>query len=155
MQLLIVSDVHGRMALLREVIEAHPAARTVLFLGDGLRQAQQAEEEYPDRTFYMVPGNGDFAADLPIAREETFGGKRFFFTHGHHYRVKYGLQTLELAARERQADIALFGHTHRPEEQYLDGLLLFNPGSLADGHAYGLIDVTPAGILTSLARLPD
>lgn len=68
MQLLIVSDVHGRMALLREVIETHPAARTVLFLGDGLRQAQQAEEEYPDRTFYMVPGNCDFAADLPAAR---------------------------------------------------------------------------------------
>ena len=57
MRILVVSDVHGRVGRLYEAIEQQPTAHTVVFLGDGLRQAEEAAERYPDRTFYMVPGN--------------------------------------------------------------------------------------------------
>lgn len=153
MRILVVSDVHGHMAALRQAIEEQPTAAAVIFLGDGLRQAQQAEQEFPNLPFYLVPGNGDWSSHLPPAREETLGGKRFFFTHGHQYGVKYGLYTLELAARERQADVALFGHTHQPYEEYIDGLYLFNPGSVGEGRTYGTVDVTPGGIMTTVVSL--
>jgi putative phosphoesterase len=86
-------------------------------------------------------------------REETLGGKRFFFTHGHVYDVKYGLYRLDLAAREYQADIALFGHTHVPYEEYADGLYLFNPGSLGHGGTYGYVDVVGGGVVTNVVTL--
>lgn len=153
MRVLVVSDVHGKLNLLREAIEAQPTARDVIFLGDGLRQVEDVMELYPDRTFYTVPGNCDFGAKgIPI-RQETFGGKRFYFTHGHLHGVKSGLYRLDLAAREAEADIALFGHTHVAYEEYADGLYLFNPGSLGYDYSYGYVDVVPGGIRTAVVKL--
>lgn len=153
MRILVVSDVHGRSDRLREAILRQPTARHVIFLGDGLRQAEQAAEEFPDRTFYMVPGNCDFGADLPPVRQETIGGKRFYFTHGHRHDVKYSLYRLDLAARSAVADIVLFGHTHVPYEEYADGLYLLNPGSLGTGGTYGYVDVAGGGIRTAVVEL--
>ncbi|MBQ8683139.1 MAG: YfcE family phosphodiesterase [Clostridia bacterium] len=153
MRILVVSDVHGRMKGLCQAIEAQPTARTVLFLGDGLRQAEDAALQYPDRTFYMVPGNCDFASGLLPVRQETFGGKRFYFTHGHIHDVKYSLYRLELAAREAEAHIVLYGHTHIPHEEYVDGLYLFNPGSLGYGGTYGYVDIAGGGIRTGVVSL--
>lgn len=152
MRILVVSDVHGREDLFREAIEAQPTANTVLFLGDGIRQAEAMEERYPDRTFYLVPGNCDFST-LPKVRQETLGGKRFYFTHGHIHDVKYGLYRIDAAAREALADIVLFGHTHVPYEEYADGLYLFNPGSLCYGHTYGYVDIYAGGIRTAVVSL--
>ena len=153
MRILVVSDIHGRDYLLREAIEQQPTARVVLFLGDGIRQVEAMQELYPDRTFYMVPGNCDIGCNsLPI-RQETFGGKRFYFTHGHLHDVKYTLYRLDLAARQAEADIVLFGHTHQPYEEYAEGLYLFNPGSLGYDYSYGYVDVVPGGIRTVVVKL--
>lgn len=153
MRVLVVSDVHGRVDRLYEAIEQQPTARDVIFLGDGIRQAEDAQDRYPDRTFYLVPGNCDFGSRLIPIRQETFGGKRFYFTHGHLHEVKYTLYRLELAAREAGADIALFGHTHTPYEEYVDGLHLFNPGSLGYEGTYGYVDVVGDGIRTGVVHL--
>ena len=153
MRILVVSDVHGRLDRLREAILRQPTAGTVIFLGDGLRQAEQAAEEFPDRTFYMVPGNCDFGSELIPIRQETLGGKRFYFTHGHRHDVKYTLYRLDLAARAAQADVALFGHTHTPYEEYADGLYLLNPGSLGYGGTYGYVDIVGGGIRTAVVEL--
>lgn len=153
MRVLVVSDVHGDFRGFCEAIEQQPTARTVLFLGDGLRQAEDAADLYPNRDFYLVPGNCDMGSPLIPIRQETFGGKRFYFTHGHRHDVKYTLYRLEMAAREAEADIALFGHTHQPYEEYVDGLYLFNPGSLRYGRTYGYVDVVGGGIRTAVVEL--
>lgn len=153
MRVLVVSDVHGDFRGLCEAIEAQPTAKAVIFLGDGIRQAEGAADRYPDRDFYLVPGNCDFGSTAIPIRQETFGGKRFYFTHGHCHDVKYTLYRLELAAREAEADIALFGHTHSPYEEYVDGLYLFNPGSLRYGRTYGYVDVVGSGIRTAVVEL--
>ncbi len=153
MRVLVVSDVHGKLNLLREAIEAQPTARDVIFLGDGLRQVEDVMEWYPDRTFYTVPGNCDFGAKGIPVRQETFGGKRVYFTHGHLHDVKYTLYRLDMAAREAGADIALFGHTHRVCEEYADGLYLFNPGSLGYDYTYGYVDIVGGGIRTAVVKL--
>ena len=153
MRVLVVSDVHGDFRGLCEAIEQQPTAKVVIFLGDGYRQVEDAADIYPDREFYLVPGNCDFGVDAIPIRQETFGGKRFYFTHGHHHDVKYTLYRLELAAREAEADIVLFGHTHQPYEEYADGLYLFNPGSLRYGRTYGYVDVVGGGIVTAVVEL--
>jgi len=153
MRVLVVSDIHGREHRLRQAIEQQPAARHVIFLGDGLRQVEDVAEEYPDRVFYTVPGNCDFGAGGIPVRQETLGGKRFYFTHGHLHDVKYTLYRLDLAARQAGADIALFGHTHNPYREYADGLHLFNPGSLGYGGTYGYVDIEGGGIFTAIVEL--
>ena len=152
MRILILSDSHGSARNLREVLLRHPDITTVLHLGDGNRELQNAEEAFPTHRFYAVAGNCDFACPAPGARLETFCGKKVFLTHGHMYGVKGGYYTLECAARERGVDIALFGHTHLPFEDYADGLYLFNPGSLKDGN-YGILEISSAGIMTRHMKL--
>ncbi len=153
MRILVVSDTHGYAERLYRAIEEQPTAGTVFFLGDGMRDADRARERYPERTIYTVPGNCDMGCTDPKIREETVGGKRFFFTHGHVYDVKYGLYRLELAARERRADVVLFGHTHRSYQDYVDGLHLFNPGSLGYDGTYGFVDIAGGGIITQVVSL--
>ena len=153
MRILVLSDVHGHTGALRQALDDQPTARTVIFLGDGLRDVENTAADYPDRTFYCVPGNCDFGADAPKVRLEILGGRRFFFTHGHLHGVKYGMYTFELAAREQKADIALFGHTHEPYQEYADGVYYLNPGSLGYGGTYGYVDVVSGGIVTNIVPL--
>lgn len=154
-RILIVSDTHGRKDRLLEAIMAQPEAKTVIHLGDGVREAEEMADRFSDRIFYMVRGNCDLFCPgtiLPI-REETIGGKRLLMTHGHLYEVKRDLYRLECAARERQAHMVLFGHTHRPLSTYHDGLYLFNPGSLAFTHTYGTLDITPTSLVPNIVEL--
>ena len=153
MRVLVVSDVHGDFRSLCEAIEQQPTAKVVIFLGDGLRQAEDAADRYPDREFYMVPGNCDFGSDAIPIRQETFGGKRFYFTHGHRHDVKYTLYRLEMAAREAEADIVLYGHTHAQHEEYVDGLYFFNPGSLRYDRTYGYVDIVGGELITAVVKL--
>ena len=153
MKLLVLADVHGRRDAVERALEQQPDCRTVLFLGDGLRDMEDIEECHPERVFAMVPGNCDFSALLPVTRLEIYEGKRVLMTHGHRYHVKYGLTTVCLAAEERQADILLFGHTHQTLQEYRDGLYILNPGSLGYGGTYGLVEITPAGIMTNIVQL--
>lgn len=147
MRILAVSDIHGRNDALEQVLERHPDICTVIFLGDGLSGVEEIAAHHAERTFLCVPGNCDHDPLAPAVTVEMLGGKRFLITHGHKHNVKYGLYTIEMAARERQADIALFGHTHQPIAEYVDGLYLCNPGSLGYRGDYAIIDASGAGIL--------
>lgn len=63
-------------------------------------------------------------------------GKRILMTHGHRYGVKSGYLRAVYAAKEQQADILLFGHTHRAECFQEEGLWVLNPGAAADGQLW-------------------
>ena len=66
------------------------------------------------------------------------------------YQVKYGLENIKSLARERKADIVLFGHTHTEYEEYVSDehpFYLFNPGSASDG--YGVLTLTENTVLFS------
>ena len=89
----------------------------------------------------------------PYVREEILAGKRFFLTHGHLYGVKSDLTRVVYAARERSADILLYGHTHVPETDYEDGLYILNPGSIHGGGTYGVADLSPAGVVLNIVRV--
>ena len=58
--------------------------------------------------------------------------------HGHKYRVKLGIYSLLLRAKELNADIALFGHTHEKLLEKEDGIIILNPGST---RSYGIIEI--------------
>lgn len=133
-----------------------------LHLGDGAFAFERIAERYPDRAFLCVRGNCDSRFQWTEERcppEEqwiTLEGKRLFFTHGHLYGVKGGLERLLATARAQHADLVLYGHTHQAFVQYLPAtesapeMYLLCPGSLsqpADGIAtYGCIHIGDDGV---------
>ena len=155
MRILVVSDTHGSDSNLRRAILAQPKAELVIHLGDGEEEFLRAKRSFPEKMFLGVRGNCDWGSDLPATGEYAVDGVKIFFTHGHLYGVKSGLYTAVCAARERGAQVLLFGHTHQPYTDYDQGLYLMNPGSLSGwGAGYGTLDITPQGIVTNLVKLP-
>jgi putative phosphoesterase len=155
MRVLVISDTHGDQHSLRRVIDSQPKAKIIFHLGDGAREAEALADEYPEREFCAVRGNCDFGySTYPDTDIKIVNNRKIFYTHGHRYEVKNDLYRIVCAARERQADILLFGHTHQPLCEYQDGLYIFNPGSLsAFCPSYGYIDITPSGIVPKIVEL--
>lgn len=125
MKLCIFSDSHGKKELVAKLYES-VQADAYLFCGDGLGDIHCIPEKV-----YAVAGNCDWGSDLPDVQVLELGGRRILLTHGHRYRVKSDLYRLSLAAREEQAEVAVFGHTHIPARVQEEGLLMLNPGALS------------------------
>lgn len=162
MNILVLSDSHGRMANIKEAF-ARQVKRpdAVVFLGDGLRDLSYCD--IGGIPLFAVNGNCDvydLFGTLSPSDEivMTLGGKRFLMVHGHAYGVKNGLGRLIAHAVEKDVDVALFGHTHVPLEKYLPegeseyGILLkkplylLNPGSIGGfSPSFGCVTVNERG----------
>ena len=165
MNLLVLSDSHGRADLVREALLRQRNPDALLFLGDGLRDLP---DDLPCPIF-SVRGNCDsftfFDPDpAPEERLELLGGIRILLLHGHTRAVKGGFVRAIGAGLEADADIVCFGHTHEPTEYRLCAgeeffgktltrpLLLFNPGSLREG-SFGTLTIRPEGILPAHGQI--
>jgi len=94
---------------------------------------------------YAVRGNRDWVAlrRLPWALRLQFAEVKIGLTHGHglvwdylrdrleYMRRGYRLELFQprLLAAFPDVDVIVFGHTHRALNHYVDGKLVFNPGS--------------------------
>lgn len=148
MRIIVVSDSHNSLSALYCVIKAEPKAELFLHLGDGEPEFESLCMGCPDKRMMFVKGNSDWGSS---SKEEDIlkcQSKRIFFTHGHRYDVKQGLDALYRRAKSLSADIALFGHTHVAMNIYYGGMHMLNPGSIAlprDGApSYGVIDLAEA-----------
>lgn len=155
MRILVLSDCHGDTSAAMAAIEAQPSATTILFLGDGIRDIERLAEGYSHKQFYTVRGNCDLASMEPATRLLELEGKRIMMTHGHEYKVKFGLQEVLHTAHRNGCDLLLYGHTHTPYVNYENGLHIMNPGSVArrNTYSYGIADLTPGGILCNIIYL--
>ena len=162
MDILIISDSHGRVDNIREVTERCRGAKEILFLGDGLRDIDAAWLD----SAICVRGNCDMfgAQDLPDERILRFGEYTVMMIHGHTYSVKSGIERAAAVAAQRGADMLVFGHTHTPFDKLLPegseigGVLLqkplrlFNPGALKDG-SFGTLTLRNGAPLTSFGKI--
>jgi putative phosphoesterase len=150
-KLLVLSDIHGAVPALTGVLNWAKgcAVGAAVFLGDGIEEMSAAAAGFPFAV-KMVRGNCDRAVSAPIPEAALldFAGHRFFLCHGHRYSPSGSLSTLVAAARNNEADAALFGHTHVPFCETVDGLLLINPGSVGRprsnaGATFAVIECLP------------
>lgn len=157
MRILVVSDTHGDISDFELALSQQKKADLVIHLGDCERDVDYVKELYPNKRFLNVSGNCDFGSVIPPEGETIVGGKRIFYTHGHTYHVKFGINAVIDEAKHRGVDILLFGHTHVPVTEYEDGLYIMNPGSIGHpqqgGPTYGIIDITKAGITLNIAEV--
>ena len=136
----------------------------ILFLGDGLRDAESLEADIP---WYMVKGNCDwFGGERPDEIVMALGGHTLLLTHGHKYGVKSGTGALLHHAAEVGADVVVYGHTHTPDLQIVDAgetvggkilekpIYLFNPGSIGSfERSFGTVTLRPDCVFFSHGTL--
>ncbi len=125
----VFSDSHGDRRALKDALRKAGPLDAGCFLGDYYKDASVLIDEGIPTC--VVRGNNDFGCDAPDEVTLSLGGVLVFCTHGHKYGVSYSLDRLHYKAKEKDAAIALFGHTHRPLLDNIGGLLMLNPGSVA------------------------
>lgn len=130
MKILIVSDTHGSLHNFDAVIEREKEIDMLLHLGDVEGDADYMQEVM-DCPVHIVGGNNDYFSGLPGEKELRIGSHKVLLTHGHGYHVSMDTRRLKQAARARGADIAVYGHTHRPDIDLEDDVKVINPGSLS------------------------
>lgn len=120
----LISDTHG---LLRPgVHEALSGVALILHAGDvgGSGILDELRSIAPVRAVF---GNTDPAGDPELADEilMNFEGVSVHVSHGH----EVGSPTPERLADRYDADVVIYGHTHRPLVTKLGGRLFVNPGA--------------------------
>lgn len=122
----VIADTHG---LLRPAIAAAFAGVHMILHAGDVGGAAVLEALSAIARVEAVYGNVDDPHDPSLARERrvALGGVLIHVSHGH----ELGRPTAELAlARYRDADVVIFGHTHRAVVvRAQDGRLAVNPGA--------------------------
>lgn len=129
-KVVIISDSHGDLSNVRKIMDKEQSVQQVIHLGDLIGQEMQLKE-ICGCGIRLVKGNCDYYADNPVSDIVEIGGNRIFITHGHHYGVNFGIDRLCYAAKENQCNIAMYGHTHVPDNSVYGGIIIVNPGSVS------------------------
>ncbi|HHU64399.1 MAG TPA: metallophosphoesterase [Clostridiales bacterium] len=128
MRIAVLSDTHGRLWFIDDMIRKMGAVDGIIHLGDYVGDAEKIRK-YTGKEVISVRGNCDFSTTIPTERVVEFNNVKLFITHGHNYGVKHGYNRLVHKARELGVKWVLYGHTHVPEIYQQDGVTLINPGS--------------------------
>lgn len=130
MRILIVSDTHRRNENYLKVVKKAGPFDMVVHCGD-VEGSEYTISEAAGCPVMMVQGNNDFFSDLPREREFMIGRYKVWLTHGHHYYIAMNTETIKQEAREREVDIVMCGHTHKPVIDIGKDVTLINPGSIS------------------------
>lgn len=149
-RILIISDSHGYHDWVRAAVRQADHFDMLIHCGD-LQCEPKEIEDMVSCPCYMVRGNCDFRPDMPSSQIVLVPDHKLYIVHGHVQGVNYDLDELEDEAFANGCDIALFGHTHRPYCNNENGIILFNPGSVAQPRqesmerTYGILEIDDQG----------
>ncbi len=146
----VVADTHCPEFIERlpdRVATAFRGVQLILHAGD-VNEESTLDELARIAPVEAVRGDHDGAlGSLPLTRELTVDGKRIVMVHGNRSRWIEEPHTLlwtlslgffrphsglprSLRRRFPDADVIVYGHTHRSHMRRVDGVLLFNPGAV-------------------------
>ena len=120
----LISDTHGQLRA--DVHRVLAGVSRILHAGDVLG------DEILDELALIAPtqavyGNCDDASDPRLAQrlDLVIGGLRIHVSHGH----ELGRPGSAKVAAAYDADVCIYGHTHRQLVERVDGRLIVNPGA--------------------------
>ncbi len=130
MKIGVMSDTHGDQTAVRQALKAAGHVDMWLHAGDYSQDVRYLSRLVTVPVF-AARGNCDGQTSAKIDEFVEVAGKKIWLTHGHHYSVKQGVRELVEWSRQYEIDIVIYGHTHVPDNQWDEQLLIFNPGSAA------------------------
>ena len=142
MNLIILSDTHG---LLRPaVLELLKSADDILHAGD-INFQSVVDTLASFAPLYVVRGNDDkdWAAGLPLDLTVTLEGVRFYMVHN----------KKDVPADLTEADVVVFGHSHKYSEERRSDALWLNPGSCGPRRFHQEITLMRAEVLGGAIRV--
>lgn len=150
-KIIVISDTHRDFDALYDIVNDNKHADMFIHLGDGEHEFDDVRNLFPEKAFLFVRGNNDWS-DSPICRTFTYGGHKFYLTHGHSFDRHSVHSFIAATAKANNCDVALFGHTHIPFYEVMNDVHVFNPGSPSSPRgrsepSYGVITISDSGIL--------
>jgi putative phosphoesterase len=139
MRIGVISDTHG--VLRPQAVEALAGCDHILHAGDvGSDQILAKLRGIAPLT--AIRGNVDHdgaCGELPPTEAVALAGRLFYLVHAR--------EALDLNPRAASIAAVIFGHSHRPEIVWQNGILFFNPGSAGPRRfqlpvSLGIIDCT-------------
>lgn len=145
----VISDTHiprRSDELPLEVIEGFKGVEMILHAGD-LTDESVIEKLEKIAPVYAVQGNVDHPTlkeILPRKRIVEYKGFRIGLMHGHGDDGYSTLSRVLNAFKDDNVHAVVFGHSHKPVNERVNGMLVFNPGSPTDKrfemyYSYGLL----------------
>lgn len=142
MRLAVLADTHvNRLEdIPRKILDAVSTVDLIIHAGDiidvhALRELRQL------RDVRAVQGNMDsmqLRTILPVKEVLEIEGKRIGITHG-----SGGRRGIEERVRTvfdgDQVDVIVYGHSHQSQNEVIDGILFFNPGTAGD--SFGILTI--------------
>ena len=139
-KVVIISDTHSDTIekLSAGLIAKIKAADVVIHAGDADTVDFISELKKVSKELYAVRGNCDWGSDLPAKIIFQIKGKTFGLSHGTGNYANV-IDRLSYLFSDDNVDIIVFGHTHVPINENIDGIHFINPGStsLNRGLRYG------------------
>ncbi len=129
MKILVFSDSHGNIKNMQNAMDNFKDINTIIHLGDFMDDIKKVDSDGYD--IYYVSGNNDFTT-YPNEKLITLQNYKFFITHGNKYGVYDSVLQLYYKGISEEADIILFGHTHKMFLERTDKCLMLNPGSISN-----------------------
>ena len=146
MLVVVVGDTHGRCEKIQKEIKSLPGVDLLLHTGDHWQDGQTLARKLKVKC-HAVTGNCDRGSDGVKELVLELIGHRVLLTHGHLQNVKRTMNNLYYKAKQGHIDIVLFGHTHIPYLEHVDGIWFMNPGSptypRGPQATYGLMELKP------------
>lgn len=124
MQIICVSDSHGRNEVFSILREKHPLANAYICCGD-----TESSPEYLDG-FVSVQGNNDMYYDYPKRLVIELEGLRILVMHGDRIPPMQLSERLSEYAIAEDCQLMCFGHSHIFSVEEKNGVTLVNPGSI-------------------------
>lgn len=152
----VMSDSHSERHVIENIKARYANTASAIFhCGD----SELPSDDKIWENVTVVAGNCDFDDGYDNFVTKNIEGKTILITHGHLFNVGFGLDKYSYFAEEKNADIALFGHIHRPVAQIIGKTLFLNPGSVAQPRGdynikmYAIVAVTENGYKISYRDL--
>jgi putative phosphoesterase len=130
MKVMIVSDSHGQSINVLNAIQNEGRIDMLIHCGD-IEGDEEVIQDACMCPIVMVRGNNDYFSHLEKDVELIIGKYSVWVTHGHLHSVTFDTEMLKEAARARFCDLVFYGHTHRPEIDLDDDVIVINPGSIS------------------------
>lgn len=133
---IVISDSHGNLSNVKEIIRKEKQIDAVFHLGDMLGQDEELKIMC-NCPVYAVRGNCDFFSPYSLTDVVTLENNRIFMAHGHTFGVNWGLGTIVDVAREQGCNFVMYGHTHIPDITPCGDVIAMNPGSVTQPRQKG------------------
>lgn len=121
-----ISDTHGNYSAIEKLLPIINENDYLFHLGDHDNDLKVFCRDIKSEIL-SVKGNCDGGGEDKLI---VIDGVKILLTHGDRYGVKSSLYKILVKAKELGVQAVFYGHTHKAEIIFEDGIYLINPGSM-------------------------